>query len=137
MIVYNYLLLNNRKRFSAQLAVEYAMVIAILVGALLAMQIYLKRSIQGRVREAADEIGEQYSAKTTTSDIVQSFSSNITVNADPVIMNIIDPLSGNTFQSELIFMHQAANQTSTYEQAFGGGNSWEQTGNSSAEGLYE
>ena len=112
MIVYNYLLLNNRKRFSAQLAVEYAMVIAILVGALLAMQIYLKRSIQGNLRGSADEIGGQFSPHTMQSDIIQRFESNSIVTADPVLMNLVNPVNGEIIPAELSFVYRQTNQLS-------------------------
>ena len=54
----------NRK---GQSTMEFAILIAIVVGALLVMQIYLKRGIQGKLRSSADNIGEQYSAGCTTS----------------------------------------------------------------------
>ena len=50
-----------------QPALEYVMVIAIFVAALIAMQIYFKRGIQGRIREASDDIGGQFSPGYTTS----------------------------------------------------------------------
>ncbi|MFA5356892.1 MAG: hypothetical protein WC301_05780 [Candidatus Omnitrophota bacterium] len=53
---------------------EYAILIACIAAALLTMQIYIKRSIQGRIRGAADEIGEQYSAKTSTSSLTQTIT---------------------------------------------------------------
>lgn len=46
---------------------EYAILIAVIVGALLMMQHYMKRGVQGKMRESADNIGEQYSAGNTTS----------------------------------------------------------------------
>jgi len=50
-----------------QSTLEYAILIAIIVAALLAMQIYIKRGIQGKLRSSADSIGEQYSAGNMTS----------------------------------------------------------------------
>ncbi len=58
----------------AQSTLEYVMVIACLTAALLGMQIYIKRGIQGRLRDAADQIGEQYSAETTKSKLTQIIS---------------------------------------------------------------
>ena len=49
-----------RKR-KAQSTLEYAVLIIIVIGALLSIQVYIKRGIQGRLRSAADDIGEQYS----------------------------------------------------------------------------
>ncbi len=80
------------KKVKAQSILEYAMVIVCIAGALLAMQIYVKRSIQGRVRNAADEVGEQYSAKNTTSVINQTLESTTTIVANPLIVdNLSDP----------------------------------------------
>jgi len=49
-----------RKR-KAQSTLEYAVLIIIVIGALLSIQQYLKRGLQGRMRQAADDIGDQYS----------------------------------------------------------------------------
>lgn len=40
--------------------IEYTLVISCIVGALLGMQFYVKRALQGRLRMAGDQIGEQY-----------------------------------------------------------------------------
>lgn len=50
-----------------QSTLEYAVVIAVVVGALVAMQYYIKRGVQGKLRESSDQIGEQYSAGNVTS----------------------------------------------------------------------
>ena len=59
------------KKRKAQSTMEYAVLIIIIIGALLSIQVYIKRGIQGRLRSAADDIGEQFSsgkmnATTTT-----------------------------------------------------------------------
>lgn len=66
----------------AQLSLEYAVVIVCVVASLVAMQIYISRSMQGRMRQAADSIGEQYAPGNTTSDITATFNynTNTTVN---------------------------------------------------------
>lgn len=43
-----------------QSTLEYAVVIVIVIAAALAMQIYMKRGIQGKLRAATDDIGGQY-----------------------------------------------------------------------------
>lgn len=50
---------------NGQSTLEYAVIIAVVVGGLLAMQIYMKRGVQGKLRESTDRIGEQYSAGNT------------------------------------------------------------------------
>jgi uncharacterized protein (UPF0333 family) len=50
-----------------QSTLEYAVVIAVVLAALLAIQVYVKRGVQGKLRSSADSIGDQYSAGKTTS----------------------------------------------------------------------
>lgn len=54
----------NRK---AQSTLEYAVIITVVLAGLLAMQKYINRGIQGKLRSSADNIGEQYSAGNVTS----------------------------------------------------------------------
>lgn len=54
----------------AQSTLEYAMAIACIVAALLAMQHYIKRATEGKLRDAADTIGGQYDAQHTYSLII-------------------------------------------------------------------
>ena len=53
------------KMRNAQSTLEYALILAVIVGALLTMQNYLKRSVQGQLQSKADDIGEQYSPGLT------------------------------------------------------------------------
>lgn len=74
-----------RKRFSqkAQSTLEYAILIFVIIAALIAMQTYIKRGMQGKLRESTDQIGEQYSPGITTSDFTttRDSQSDETVNA--------------------------------------------------------
>ena len=65
-----------------QSALEYTVVIVIAVAALLAMQVYIKRAFQGKLRQAADEVGGQYAPKATTSDITIKMESTIKTNTE-------------------------------------------------------
>lgn len=66
---------------------EYSMVVACIVAALVTMQFYVKRAIQGRMRESADTIGEQYAPGRMNSEITVTQTGNTTVtttlNRDP------------------------------------------------------
>ncbi len=53
----------NRK---AQSTLEYAVLIAVVVGALVAIRYYMGRGVQGKLRESTDQIGEQFSMNHTT-----------------------------------------------------------------------
>lgn len=56
----------------AQSTMEYTMIVACIVAALLAMQHYIKRGAEGKLRESADSIGEQYDAKHVDSRVTVS-----------------------------------------------------------------
>ena len=53
---------------------EYAVIIAVVVGALLAMQVYVKRAVQGRLRQASNDIGDQFSTAGRFETIASSDS---------------------------------------------------------------
>jgi len=73
-----------RKSFSkrGQSTLEYAVLIVVIIAALIAMQVYLKRGIQGRMRESSDQIGEQFSPGYTVSNRVTRTMSNTREIAD-------------------------------------------------------
>jgi len=52
-------------KIKAQSTVEYAILIIIIIGALLSIQVYIKRGVQGRLKSAADDIGDQFSVGNT------------------------------------------------------------------------
>lgn len=57
---------SSKKR--GQSTLEYAVLIVVIIAALIAMQVYLKRGLQGRMRESSDQIGEQFSPGFTVSN---------------------------------------------------------------------
>jgi len=69
------------KRFrKGQSTLEYALIIAVVAGALIAMQVYIKRGVQGKLKSTADEIGEQYSPGYTTSNTVTTTATTTNEN---------------------------------------------------------
>lgn len=52
----------------AQTILEYSVLIACLVASLVAIQIYLKRSFEGRIKANADSFAQQYSARHTSGE---------------------------------------------------------------------
>lgn len=56
--------LNNRRK-KGQSTLEYAILVIIIIGALVAIQTYIKRGVQGRLKSAADDIGDQFSPGNT------------------------------------------------------------------------
>ncbi len=69
--------INNRlKNKKGQSTLEYAILIVIIIGALLSIQVYIKRGVQGRLKQSTDDIGDQFSVgnqnavtRTTTSSV--------------------------------------------------------------------
>ena len=51
--------------------------IIIVIGALLSIQVYIKRGIQGRLRSAADDIGDQYAVGNTNRRVARRHHSNV------------------------------------------------------------
>jgi exopolysaccharide biosynthesis protein len=67
----------------AQSTLEYAIVIFAIIAALLSMQVYIRRGIQGKMRSTADEISvQQYEPKNTVSDVTLTQISDITTKTD-------------------------------------------------------
>ncbi len=48
-----------------QSTLEYAVLIIIIVAALLSIQMYIKRGVQGRLKTSTDDIGDQFSPDNT------------------------------------------------------------------------
>lgn len=80
----------------AQTTAEYAILIAIVVGAVVAMQVYIKRGLQGRIRDVVDTTGvngqdaggdtaltltgKQYEPYYINNDIASGRQSNVNEN---------------------------------------------------------
>jgi uncharacterized protein (UPF0333 family) len=67
-------------RTKGQTTLEVVILIGFVVAALIAMGVYMKRGIQGRLRDSTDQIGEQYSAGNTTSTYVTKVDLSQTEN---------------------------------------------------------
>jgi hypothetical protein len=129
---------NRYYKSKAQSMIEYSMMVACLVAALVAMQIYVKRGIQGRIRNAADEIGEQYSTTTTTSSLIQTISNPTPVNitGKTKFMNITytDRFDGRVYPNEPVEIMEVERSEQTVVKTEDG--SYEQTGRLSDESLF-
>ena len=79
----------NQKR--GQSTLEYAVLATVIIGALLTIQVYIKRGVQGRLKSAADDIGEQYSDGNTNEVKTTVTNSNTeeTFNAGVSSSNIL------------------------------------------------
>jgi uncharacterized protein (UPF0333 family) len=52
-----------------QSTLEYAIIVAVVVAALFAIQIYMKRGVQGKLRQSTDDIGAQFEANATGTQV--------------------------------------------------------------------
>lgn len=64
------------RKIKGQSTLEYAVLIIIVIGALLSIQVYIKRGIQGRLKSATDDIGDQFSPGNTNVRTVSRTQSN-------------------------------------------------------------
>jgi len=80
--------LKNRK---GQPSLEMTVLIAIVAAALLASQVYIKRGLQGKLKDAADQMGSQFSPGHTTYTVtVDRFSSTAdTVSSGEIQSSIV------------------------------------------------
>lgn len=103
---------------------EYAVLMAVVVAALLAMQIYMKRGFSGRLRAAADSVGEQYAPRRTTSGFTLVMSSQTRAKTELLRNQLINPAAnerGNVMATTLTITQPDTTTRSGTEtvQAFG------------------
>lgn len=99
----------NKQRRKGQSTLEYAILIIIIIGALLSIQVYVKRGVQGRFKSAADDIGDQFSpgntnvikVVTTQSTTKDTFKSGVT---ESTLQN--DEVTTEVMNSEIININQ-------------------------------
>ena len=68
----------TKKLNKAQTTLEYAILIGVIVAGLIAMQVYIKRGYQGKLRESADSMGQQFSPGNTTTNYAITNTTNST-----------------------------------------------------------
>lgn len=75
-----------------QSLLEYSILFAVILSAILIMQSYIKRGYQGRLKAEADSVGQQYSPGHTTSVIrTTNNSTAVTITADGIRTETIGP----------------------------------------------
>jgi uncharacterized protein (UPF0333 family) len=71
-----------------QSTLEYALIIAVVVAGLLLMQHYVKRGVAGRLKQASDDMGEQYDPT--------AYSGSFTINQSSQTRQITTNTGTNT-----------------------------------------
>lgn len=92
-----------------QSTLEYAVVISLVAAALLAMGVYVKRGVEGRLRESTDNIGDQFSAGHTT----YNETTSSTVTSTETITGGASPSTSTTSNQSQTVMHNE--QTDTFD----------------------
>lgn len=70
----------------AQSTLEYALIISVCVAALLTMQVYIGRSMQGKLKDVADELSqEHYAAGKTTGTVTERALSDVMIETNSTL----------------------------------------------------
>jgi uncharacterized protein (UPF0333 family) len=86
-----------------QSLLEYSILFAVILSAILIMQFYIKRGYQGRLKAEADTVGQQYAPGHTTSVISTNNSSiSITTSADGIKSEVIFPAIASSQKTETV-----------------------------------
>jgi uncharacterized protein (UPF0333 family) len=95
-------------RKKGQSTLEYAVVIAVVVAALVAMQAYVKRGLQGKLRASTDEIGDQFSPNHT--GVYHNSNSHVSSTENVYTSATSNPITYSTSnQSHNTFQHDTVN----------------------------
>lgn len=99
----------------AQSSLEFALVIVAVALGLLAMQVYLKQGLQGRLRGIADNLGSQYDPIDTTFNITEELTqynktTNVTIGEE-----------GDNKTSSTTTVISNSTETSSGTETLGGG----------------
>ena len=65
-----------KRPFKGQTAMEFTVLMMIVIGVFIAMQYYVKRGLQGRWKTTMDDFGDQYDPELTNSNVVTRLLTN-------------------------------------------------------------
>ena len=87
-----------------QSTLEYALIIAVVVGGLLLMQHYVKRGYAGRLKSASDDMGEQFDPAAYSANFTINQTSNVeqTVQDRVSTTNHLSPQTSNRSGNEYL-----------------------------------
>jgi len=75
---------NNKRYLKAQSILEYSVVTACIIAALVVMRVYMKRGVEGAIKESSDMLGEQYDAVRTSATITATMTSTQNISSELV-----------------------------------------------------
>jgi Flp pilus assembly pilin Flp len=96
----------NQKR--GQSTLEYAVLTVVIIGALLTVQSYMKRGVQGRLKSASDDIGDQFDPDNTNAikTVIKNSDTLETFNAGTQSTTMLTPETTNTIENSVILNTQ-------------------------------
>ena len=82
--------IHNNKISGGQSSLEFAILVITIVAALIAMQVYLKRGLQGRLRDNIEAMGGQYDPAATNSEynVLEVSNTTTTTKVEPTQVSI-------------------------------------------------
>jgi len=80
----------RRKVTKAQASLEYAALIGVVVGAIILMSVYMKRSVQGKIHKESDSIGNQFDINGT-----YNYTSNMQAGQQDVTYSVTGARNGD------------------------------------------
>jgi Flp pilus assembly pilin Flp len=96
----------RKHRLTGQSLLEYAFLVAIVAAAFITMQHYIKRSVEGRIKQAADEVGEPYDSEgMRSSTITTNVNARYTIDSTSRVLDEIEntyALDSHVTQNETV-----------------------------------
>ncbi len=84
----------------AQGTLEYVILVVVIVTALLTMNVYIKRGIQGRLRSSADDIGDQFSTWANGVLTTNTYSqTNEYTESGKTISNLVGDMTQSRYET--------------------------------------
>jgi hypothetical protein len=97
-------LIKNKNK--GQSTLEFAVLVVCIVAAAVAMGVYIKRGVQGRIRQSADEIGTLYSPGNTSGGSIRNFSRQTQVKTYTEPGTIIAPGTGESMKGKFSYRRE-------------------------------
>ena len=89
------------RNLKGQSTLEYAILIIIIIAALITLQAYIKRGVQGRLQSSTDTVGDQFSTAANANYYKQTNTASLTMETfrnGPASTNLVADQYTNTYQ---------------------------------------
>ncbi len=102
------------KKSQGQSALEYSVLIAVVIAALVGMQIYMKHSYEGKLRSSIDEVGKQSDVSGLVIDITTNSTSETietSIDGDTLICTGYDETGASVGDPQVTTVIQSSKET--------------------------